>query len=167
MHIASLKPVVFIFSMLALSACSGYGPRTHDSKGRAVASPAMATKVFMNVCFKTGGNRAGEIRAIRRDKNLEMAAHSDKDLTSASHKTHSIDVLLFSDICSVSFDSGQSNAQAGTDAAILLLPQIGAKSMGGTRGGGSISFKTRKGLVMITNAAKVHREGAMLSLYKR
>ena len=166
MYIASLKPAVFTLSMLALAACSGYGPRTHDSQGRAVATPAMATTVFMNVCFKTGGNHAGAVRAIRRDKNFEMAAHSDKDLTSASYKSHSIDVLLFNDICSVSFDSGQSNAQAGTDAAILLLPQIGAKSMGGTRGGGTISFKTRKGLVMITNAAKVHREGTMLSLYK-
>jgi len=166
MRIASLKPAIFTLSMLALAACGDPGPRTHDSKGRAVASPAMATKVFMNVCFKTDGNRAGAVRAIRRDKNFEMAAHSDKDLTSASYKSHSIDVLIFSGICSVSFDSGESNAKAGTDAAILLLPQIGAKSMGGTPGGGSISFKTRKGLIMITNAAKVKSDGAMLSLSK-
>lgn len=167
MSVTSLKPALFTLSMLALAACSDPGPRTHDRTGRAVASPAMATTVFMNVCFKTGGRRAGAIRAMRRDKNITLSDHSDNVLTSASHKTHSINVTLLSGICSVSFDSGESNAKAGSDAAMLLHPKVGAKSIGGKPGGGQISFKTNKGSVVITNAAKVRSVGAMLSLYTR
>ena len=169
MHIASLKPAVFTLSMLALAACSGYGPRTHDSKGRAVATPAMATTVFMNVCFKTGANRAGVIRAINRDKNISLSGDSADSFISAGHKTHSIDVTLLgsSGVCSVSFDNGESGQDAASKAAMLLLPLVGAKSMGGSPGGGQINLKTRKGMVVIANGAKVGQNGAILSLFKR
>ncbi|WP_428539804.1 hypothetical protein [Profundibacter sp.] len=165
MQIATLKPAAFTLSMLALAACGDPGPRTHDSQGRAVATAAMATTVFMNVCFKTGTNRASVIRAINKDKSIALTGDSTDTFLSASHKTHSIDMTLLSGICAVSFDNGELSETAASKAAMLLLPKVGAKSIGGSRGGGQINLKTRKGMVVIANGAKVHSNGAILTLF--
>jgi hypothetical protein len=165
MQIASLKPAVFTLSMLALAACGDPVPRTHDGKGRAMATTAMATTVFMNVCFNTGANRKGELRAINRDKNIVLTSKPGESFLFASHKTHAIDITIMSDVCSVSFDTGEPSTKAGSDAALLLLPKVGAKSMGGTPGGGQLNLKTRKGTVVIANGEKANSYGAILYLY--
>ncbi len=174
MSLNSLKPALLTLSMLAVAACgTPPGPRTHDSSGRAMASSALATTIFMNVCFKTGGSKTGAIRAIKRDKNIVFSEKLDsrldvsKNLTSAKHKTHSLDVLHMPGACAVSFDNGQPNAKQAAEAAILLLPKIGAKSIGGKRGGGQISLKTSRGTVLIINSTKTGSNGAMLTLFQK
>ncbi|MDV4145068.1 MULTISPECIES: hypothetical protein [Shimia] len=155
----------------ALAGCMGpsngtlENPRTTDKDGRAVVSAATASQAFLDACYKTSGSRNG-VKAYAKRNGYEITSDDDLFFT-ARAPSRSISVMrLDTGICAVMFDAGIPNANAGAQAAQILLPKVKAKSIGGKKGGGQISLKTAKGSVIVGNNARLKADGASITLYK-
>lgn len=155
---------------LALSACepvpgSLENPRLTDKSGRSVVTPAEGVELFMTACFNPGGTRAGAKRAARRG-NFNIATDEKFGFTAGS-RTKALSLVHFGEnTCTVSFDAGIPNVNAGAQAAQLLIPRIKATKFGGSKGGGQVSFDSRKGTVTVGNNARARLDGASITLFR-
>ena len=159
-------------AIVSLAACGGPStgtmehPRTTDKQGRTVVSSQDAVNAFVSACYTPGGTRGGAKSFVTR--NGYEVSSDDKEFFISACSNRALGVMqMEGGICSVTFDAGIPNVDAGAQAARLLIAKIGTTGIGGKKGGGQINLKTAKGTVVVGNNAQVKGNGASISLFRR
>jgi len=162
-----IKTLTALGLIAGLSGCfAPPAPITQDKDGRAVVTGAEGANAFLKMCYKSGGKTPAVKRVVKRDANFTSDSKPGAPFYSAKHKTRSIDVITLGDSgCSVSFKTSKPSAQGAADTAIALIKPVGAKGIGGKKGGGQINLKTVKGMVVVGNAQKISSNSVQVMLF--